>query len=183
MQQHTAIRILSLFAAVMISTAVARSQSQISRDFFSTAAQSHTWSNAQLHGASSRKLYVVTLDQPTRRQSCRVQSFKSDELVCARVIGGSRIYRLNQIAALILPGDDALRRRVLLGLTAGIGAAIWGTVVLAATCPACAVATGIAAFILFSAFGTIGFTDDIPDRLLYLAPGQELSSKLGYVHD
>ena len=65
----------------------------------------------------------------------------------------------------------------------GMGAAIWGTVVLAATCPACAVGTGIVAFVLFGFAGAIAFTDDQPDRLLYLAPGQQLSRKLGYIDE
>lgn len=183
MQQRFAVRIVPIFAAVVISTTVAHSQSQTSTEVFSPEAKSHTWSDAQLHRGSNRKFYVVTFDHPSRKSTCRVQSLGADKLVCARVIGSPRIYRLNQIAALIIPGDDVLRRRVLLGLGAGIGAGIWGTVVLAATCPACAVGSGIAAFILFSAFGAIGVTDDVPDRLLYLAPGHELSRKLGYVHD
>ena len=65
-----------------------------------------------------------------------------------------------------------------LGANAGLGAAIWGTVVLAATCPACAVATGITALFFFGAAGAILIADDQPDRLLYLAPGQELTGKL-----
>lgn len=182
MQLRSSLRIF-LFATAVISTTVVRSQSQTATDVFSPAAQNHSWFDAQLHGSSRRKVYVVTFDQPSRRQSCRIQSFRGDELVCARVIGSPRVYRLNQIAALILPGDAVLRRRVLIGLVAGIGAGIWGTVVLAAACPACAVGTGIAAFILFSAFGAIGITDDVPDRLLYLAPGEELSRKLGYVQE
>ena len=70
---------------------------------------------------------------------------------------------------------------MVLGLNGGLGAAIWGAVVLAATCPVCAVATGIAAYFFFGAAGAILIGDDQPDRLLYLAPGQELSRKLGYV--
>ena len=61
--------------------------------------------------------------------------------MCARVFGGPRIYLPQQILALIIPGDDAVRIRLALGFNAGLGAAIWGTFVLAATCPACAVGT------------------------------------------
>jgi hypothetical protein len=67
-----------------------------------------------------------------------------------------------------------------LGLNAGIGAAIWGTVVLAPICPACAVATGIQAFFFFGAAVNILICDYKPNRLLYLAPGQQLSKKLGF---
>jgi len=136
---------------------------------------------AELFNPTDGKLIVVTVDKPDRRQSCHVQSFTKDELVCARTIGGARTYTPQQVVALLLPGDDQLRAEVLLGLNAGLGAAIWGTVVLAAACPACAVGTGIAALIFFAFAGAVGMTDDVPDHLLYLAPGQELSGKLGYI--
>ena len=129
----------------------------------------------------SGKLIVVTVDQPNRRQSCRVQSYTPEKLVCQRAIGGPRTYLTPQILALILPGDGGLRLRIVLGLNGGMGAAIWGTVVLAAACPACAVATGVAALLLFCAAGATLIGDGVPDRLVFLAPGQHLSSKLDYV--
>jgi len=61
-----------------------------------------------------------------------------------------------------------------------LGAAIWGTVVLAPVCPPCAVGTGIAAFLIFGATGAVLIGDDMPDRLLYLAPGQTLQVELRY---
>ena len=70
-----------------------------------------------------------------------------------------------------------------LGLNAGLGAAIWGTVVLTATCPACAAGTAIVALFFLSAAGATAYTDDVPDRLLYSAPGKQLSRKLGYMRD
>jgi hypothetical protein len=118
------------------------------------------------------KFVVVTVDQPNRKQACRVQSFTKDKLVCTRVIGGPRTYLSNQVIALIVPGDDALRIRLVLGFNAGLGAAIWGTIVLAATCPACGVATGIAALIMFAAAGATLIGDGQPERLLYVAAGQ-----------
>jgi len=55
--------------------------------------------------------------------------------------------------------------------------------VLTATCPACAGATALVALLLFGAAGAIAYSDYVPDQLLYLAPGQQLREKLGYVHD
>jgi len=52
---------------------------------------------------------------------------------------------------------------------------------LAAPCPACAVVTGIVALLLFGAAGAILVGDNQPDRLLYLAPGQQLTGKLRFV--
>ena len=181
MPQRRINHIVILFSVGLVSTAVASAQSSSAKEILINASDGHTWHYAQLLGVSKRKLYIITLDRANRRQTCHVQSFTDDKLICARAIGTPRTYRSNQIVAILLPGDDALRFRVLLGLNAGLGGAIWGTVVLAATCPACAVGMGIAAFVFFAAAGAIGFTDDVPDRLLYLAPGQQLSRKLGYV--
>ena len=114
-------------------------------------------------------------------QTCHIQSFTIDKLVCSRAIGGSRTYLPQQIVALILPGDGALKLRLVLGFNGGLAAAILGTVVLVATCPVCAVAAGIAALFFFGAAGAVLIGDDQPNHLLYLAPGQQLSGKLGFV--
>jgi hypothetical protein len=140
-----------------------------------------TWQNAQMSVPAKSKLMVVTFDQLDHQQGCRVQSFTDDRLVCSRNIGRSRTYLRQEIAALIVPGDSGTRLPLFLGFNGGLGAAIWGTVVLAAACPAYAVGTGIAALIFFSLAGVTAYADDQPARLQYLAPGQELSRKLGYV--
>ena len=167
---------LFLLALVFATTALAQSPSP------EGPATSSTWQSAQWAGSSMGRLFVVTLDQPHRRQTCRVRSFTLDKLVCSRAIGGPRTYLPQQVLALILPGDHGLKLRIVLGLNAALGTAIWGTVVFAATCPACAVATGIAAFLLFAAAGAILIGDGQPDRLLYLAPGQQLTGKLRFIH-
>jgi hypothetical protein len=170
------IRVLTLFALALVSTTVALAQSPTLPKAIAT-----TWEIAQQVGSTKGKLFVVTVDQPDRRQTCRVRSFTLDKLVCSRAIGGPRTYLPQQIVALILPGDGNLKLRLVLGFNAGLGAAIWGTVVLAATCPPCAVATGIAALLLFGAAGAILIGDDQPDSLLYLVPGQQLSGRLGHL--
>lgn len=168
---------LALFALVVVSATIALAQSPTSPEVPAPPA-SKTWQAAQLVGSSKSKLVVVTVDQPRRHQTCRIQSFTPDKLVCYRAIGGSRTYLPRQVIALILPGDADLKLRWVLGLNGGLAAAIWGTVVLAATCPACAVATGIAALLLFGAAGAVLIGDDQPDRLLYLAPGHQLTGRL-----
>lgn len=142
----------------------------------------NTWQAAQLAGPSKGKLFIVTVNQSHRRQTCHIQSFTPDKLVCSHVIGGPRTYRPAQIVALILPSDDGLKVRLALGLNGGVAGAIWGTVILAATCPACAVATGVVALVLVCAAGAILIGDEQPDRLLYLAPGQQLTGKLRFLH-
>jgi hypothetical protein len=180
MNPPTICRTFTLFALAPVCAAIALAQSPTSTEPILISPY-NTWQVAQQVGSSKGKLLVVTFDQPDRRQTCRIQSFTPDKLVCSRAIGGPRTYLPNQVVALILPGDGALKLKLMLGLNGGIGAAIWGTVVLAAACPACAVATGVAALLLFCAAGAIGMADDQPNRLLYLAPGQKLSRKIGYV--
>jgi hypothetical protein len=140
------------------------------------------WDYASLRAPSGRKIVVVTMSHPTHRIACRVRSFTVDQLACKRPFGKSRIYKPQEVAALIIPCDEDLRLRLVLGFNSALAAAIWGTVVLAPTCPPCAVGTGIAAFLFFSAAGATLIGDDQPDSLLYLAPGQTLNKKLGYVN-
>jgi hypothetical protein len=175
-------RIFALVALVFVSATIALAQSSASPDTATIPAYTrYNWQVAQSTVAAGKKLFVVTLDRPHRRQTCRVKSFTADKLVCSRTIGDAKTYLRQQVAALILPGDDDTGVRWVLGFNIGLGAAIWATVVLAATCPACAVATGIAALLCFGAAGAILIGDDQPRRLVYLAPGQQLSAKLGYV--
>lgn len=181
MIQRAIRRVLVIFALALISITIALAQSSNSTFEIPVTSTRNTWSAAQAAAPTKGKLIVVTLDQPNRRQSCQVKSFTLDRLVCSRAIGGPRTYRPEQIAAIILPGDENLRARFFLGANSVLGASIWGTVVLAATCPVCAVATGIVALVAFSFAGAVAYTDDQPDSLLYLAPGQELSHKLGYI--
>lgn len=172
--------ILVLFALALVSATIVLAQSPNSSEV-PVIPTRNNWQIAQSVGSSKGKLFVVTADQPNRKQTCHIQSFTIDKLVCSRAIGGSRTYLPPQIVALILPGDGDLKLRLVLGFNVGLGAAILGTVVLVATCPVCAVATSIASLFFFGAAGAILYGDDQPNRLLYLAPGQQLSGKLGYV--
>lgn len=184
MHQRTIRRILTLLGLALVAATVALAQSPASPEVFSIPVgntANNTWQVAQSDGSSRGKLFVVTLDQPHRRQTCRVQSFTPDKLVCSRAFGASRTYLPEQVLALILPGDGATKLGLVLGFNAGLGAAIWGTVVLAAVCPACAVATGIVALFLFGAAGAVLIGDDQPERLLYLAPGQQLTGNRRFV--
>ncbi len=185
MTHRTTQRILTLSALVLISVNIAPAQSSTSTQALTiplgNIAASNSWQAAKQVGSSKGELFVVTVDKPQRRQTCRVQSFTAEKLVCSRTIGEPRTYFPHQVVALLLPGDARLKLQLMLGLNGAAGVAIWGTVVVAAICPACAVATGVAALLLVCAAGAILIGDDQPDHLLYLAPGQQLSRKLGYV--
>ena len=126
----------------------------------------------------SGKVFVVTTADPMHRHTCRVQSFTGDQLACKGL--GNKIYGAQEIAALIVPGDYVYLITFIASANAGLGAAIWGTIVLAPVCPPCAAATAFGAFFAFGAAGATLIGDDTPDRLLYLVPGQTLQVKLRY---
>lgn len=165
--------ILTLSALALISTASGLAQSSTAPEPGTIPVANNAlddWQAAQQAAPSKGKLFVVTLDQPNRRQTCRIKSFTKDKLVCSHAIGGSQTFLPPQVLALILPGDGGLRLPLWLGFNAGLGASIWGTVVLAAACPACAVGTVIAAIFFFGAAGAVVYGDNHPERVLYRGP-------------
>lgn len=164
--------ILSLSLLALATATVSLAQSPAASETTTVPRRNTKWQSAQQIGSSQPRLLVVTLDQPHRKHSCRVESFTQDRLICSRVIGGPRTYFPRQILAIMIPGDNSTRIKLLLGLNAAMGAAIWGTVVLAATCPACAAGTATAALLLFCAAGAISIGDGQPERSIYQAPGQ-----------
>ena len=177
MSQRTIRCISPLSVLAIVATVSAFAQSMAVPSAGVTPA-SRTWEAAQGDGSGKGKLFVVTLGEPDRRQSCHIKSFTVEKLVCSRALGGFRVYFPQQIAALILPGDEKLSLRLFLGFNVGLGTAIWGTVALVAVCPACAAATAVAALVCFSAAGATAYSDTQPDRILYLAPNQRLKGKL-----
>ena len=170
--------LLQALAFVVASASVAYGQN-VSTVEIAVTNSSNDWKRIEDLTPIKSKRYVVTIDQPERKQSCRVQSFTDDELVCARANGHSRRYKREQIAALIDPGVKGGALLFFLGFNAGLGASIWGTVALVATCPVCAAGTALAAFIFFELAGLTAMSDDasVPEKLVYLAPGQVLSHK------
>jgi hypothetical protein len=136
------------------------------------------WAGAEQQTPTKSKRYVVTKDEPARKQVCRVQAITNDELICSRAHGGSRAYKREQIVALIIPGTKGESLAMFLGANARLGASIWGTIALVATCPVCAAGTALAAFIFFGMAGVSVIADDAndPEKTLYLAPGQVLSN-------
>jgi hypothetical protein len=131
------------------------------------------WDDAQTSLSSSGKLIVVTADEPHQRRVCHVRSMTAERLVCRAGIGLTRTYLPEQIAALIVPGDKVLTIAMFTGFNAGLGASIWSTIILAAACPLCAAGTAAAAFLFFDLGGATLFTGPDPERLAYLAPGQD----------
>lgn len=137
------------------------------------------WSRlGQLHLGG--KYFVITRAHPIVRHTCNVRSFTVDQLACKDSLGATHIYKPQEIAALIIPGEYDFRLRFVLGANAVMAAAIWGTIALVPVCAPCAAATAFAAFVAFAASGSILTGDEKPDSLLYLAPGQTLRVRLRY---
>lgn len=140
----------------------------------------HTWNYAPWPAGAKGKLIVITMAQPTHRIACRVESFTVDQLACKGPFGTIRIYKPQQVAALLTPDDEDVRRWLLLGFNGASAAAAWGTLVLSATCIPCAVATAVVAAFFFVANGPVLVADGQPETVLYLAPGQTLQVQLRY---
>ena len=180
MYQRRIRSIVRLAAAifVLIAPAFAQSVQQVPL----RGAASGSWETARTSLAGKGRLIIITAEEPHRRQVCHVESFAAEKLVCRRGIGRTRTYLPDQIAAVIMPGDRVLAIGMLTGFNAGLGASIWGTIVLAAACPLCAAGTAAAALLFLSLAGLTIFTGDTPETVVYLAPGQTENDMRRYVH-
>src|SRR6185312_5156245 len=168
MRSRTLRQLLTLVALVLVPSMLALAQ----------APQTRTWDGTQQIVIPKQKLYVVTTAQPMQRRYCMVSNVTDDQLVCQSRFGKAHTYRTQDIAAIITPGEHTVVF-TFLAFAGATAAATWGTIVVAATCPLCAVATGAAAGFLFICTLGSGFEadGDRADALLYLAPGQTLRVK------
>lgn len=172
----------SILAIILVFRATVYGQEEVTLNTSSRASlQSvHQWDDIKWRVGSHQKIQVVTIADPTHRSVCRLASLTHDQLACKGPFGATRIYKTQEITALILPGDYNQKFPFLIGLNTAAGFATWGTVVLVATCIPCAAATAFAALLFLGAAGAVLIADDQPDTLIYLASGQHLQVK-GYV--
>jgi hypothetical protein len=169
------IRTLSIILAItLLVQPFAHAQDQSTVENLPVANPVNNWDYASLRAQPRAKVLVITMAQPSRRISCPVRSITSDQLTCNGPLGKTRIYKHEEVAALILPGDGGLQLRLWLGFNAALGAAAWGTYVLAPICMPCAATTGVAALFFFAAAGAMAYVDDQPDRLIYIDPSQQV---------
>lgn len=144
------------------------------------APQNSSWGEGVVRNIAAKdKVYVVTIAHPKYRHVCVVAWIDDDKIACTHP-GHESVYRVEDVAALVQPGEHAHVWPYFVGFLASAVAATWGTIVLAPVCPPCAVATGAAALILYWMAPASGMMsdDDSPDTLLYLAAGQRLQVKL-----
>lgn len=140
-----------------------------------------TWEGVSIYAAANttKKLYIVTIAHPKKRNTCMMQSINQSEIACDHH-GHPKFYKAEDVAAIIEPGEHTPVLVYVGGILAASGAAAWGTGVLASVCVPCAVVTGVAALFLFiMAPGAAMAADgDTSDTLLYIAPGQKLQVRL-----
>lgn len=162
-------RILTALTFSFISVVAAQGQ----------AAQTTSWASAQGVIQAEQKVYVITVAHPRRRHACLVHSIDDSEIVCTH-LGRTATFHAGDVAALIRPGEHTPVLLFFTGFLAAAGAATWGTVILAPICPVCAVATGVAAAVLYVMTMGSGFLadGDSADTVLYLAAGQKLQVSL-----
>jgi hypothetical protein len=144
------------------------------------APQAATWQGAQALVVAKKNVKIITIAHPKLRHPCAVVSISANEIICGHS-GHTMTFRAEDVAAVIEPGEHSHWYLYFAGSLAAAGAATWGTVVLAAVCPICAAATGVAALFLYVITPGTAFLsdDDSADSLLYLAPGQTLKVGLG----
>jgi hypothetical protein len=137
------------------------------------------WEYWETWGAWDRsaKVFVVTVAQPSRGQSCRVRAFEADRIVCRRSFGGKPvIFRRSEVEAVIEQGGDQ-HWAAAFGICAGIGVAmiVAGAVLSFVAAPAVIVLGSLV--LLTSPAYAIG-ANPSADELLYLQPGQRLTVSL-----
>jgi hypothetical protein len=180
--QQTLRRILILATLALLSATLALAQSPaLWSSWPPSAPRSNTFRGAIAIGPSHGKLYVVTIAHPKQEQTCRIQSFKQDQLVCLGNHGHTPVvYRAQDIAALITPGLHSGILATFLGFVGAGAGAITGAVFLASISMIGAVAVAAAGgfLLLFSTYLAMGADSYDSDIVLYLAPSQTLQVKL-----
>ena len=181
LSQQTLRRLLTLATLTLLSATLALAQETSQPGDHDFAKQStDNWGDTVTVSTSGKKLFVLTMANPTHRHTCRLQSFAADKLVCKGSFHKARVYKPQDIAALTISDDKHFKVRDLPELVvfnALAGASTWGTIVLVPTCPLCAAATAFAA-VVYLVLSNSTFPVDGPESLLYLAPGQTLQVKL-----
>jgi hypothetical protein len=139
------------------------------------------WPQNSIDTQPGNRVFVVTLAEPKHKQACRVQSIDATAITCARHAGWKpRVFRAQDVAAIIRPGDHIPILLYFVSFGTGTGAGIWGTTVLAPLCIPCAVVVGAASGLLLIMTLGSGFLidSDYPDALTYIQLGQTLQIKL-----
>jgi hypothetical protein len=72
MPQKNIRRVITFFILALVSATISLAQSPTSTETTTTSVY-NTWQVAQQIGSPQKKLFVVTLDQPHRRRTCRIR--------------------------------------------------------------------------------------------------------------
>jgi hypothetical protein len=128
LSQQTLRRLLALATLTLLSATLAFAQDTSqpdNRDFAKKGTDN--WEYAASIGSPQKKLFVVTMTDPTNRHTCHIQSFTADQLVCKGPFNEIRAYRPQDVTALIIPGSHTNVLAWFLGINAAGAAAMGGT--------------------------------------------------------
>ncbi len=180
MTQQTLRRILTLATLTLLSATIALAQTAAPPAHPELPSLSNNnWSYAKDRGVPERTLFVITTARSTHRINCRARTFTDDQLTCKGPFGRTRTYKAQDIAALILSGEDTAIRHIMVVVAVISACAIAGAVFLNPVARFGSFLLGLAggaAFLILEP-GLAMAADDQPDELLYLAPGQTLQVK------
>jgi len=127
------------------------------------------------------KIVVVTVKNPTRRQTCTVQEITLDRLVCSHH-SGSTIYNAADIAALVLPAVRDWRWLVFAGFFGSGAGIITGACFLASVAIPLAIPVALIGGVIVLVSPLVFSWDDAPgpahDTLIYQKSGTTLTVKL-----
>jgi hypothetical protein len=183
MAHRIARSLTAILALTLISTCLARAQDKPpeSAKWDPAIWQTGHHADPRLNLRQDDKLILFTTAEPTRGQSCRLDSIDANQIVCSRFGRKPQVYRVDDIAALVLPGYHTPTLITLIAPVAVVVGSIVGAVILMPAAVAAGVVLAIVAgyasiYALLLAGGNS--YDHSPDQLLYLAPGQQLHFKL-----
>lgn len=137
------------------------------------------WATASYIASSKHKLILLTLAEPTHRHACHVQSFTVDQLTCKDHFGKSRIYKPEEIAALIIPVDSGDRPRTPIGVKIAVAGVILGNIAVAGLCGPCVAPIALASLFIFGLDAALSIRGERSYSYLYIAPIDKLYDPKG----
>jgi hypothetical protein len=173
----------TILSLTLLSTYLAHGQDKPlqSARWDPTVWQTGHHADPRLNLRQDERLVLFTLAEPTRGQTCRLSSIDANQIVCSRSGRKLQAYRVEDIAALVLPGCHTSTLSAIIWPAAGAVGFTVGAGILMPT----AVAAGVVLAIMAGGDSLGALAEAIcnsyhhsPDQVLYLAPGQQLHFKL-----
>jgi len=128
-----------------------------------------------------RKLTIVTQDKPLLRQTCKVEQFDAEKIVCRGKSGPSTYSEKDLVAVIGADHEFGLPKPLKILTTLGLGGGALAGAALLASIPTAGIPLAVVGAVLLigSVFDSMDSDGTGPrERLLYLNPGQRLQIDL-----